>query len=92
VAARAVTTKHAECRLPYVSSSTSEAETTVCGGVGEAPEASLVMLVVFITHIVRTRGADTHLFSSLAHACNLVKADSTVDVRISELLLCWGAR
>jgi hypothetical protein len=71
----------------------SDIEATVFGGIGESPEISLKMSVLFIAFISdgfkSARSTDTYLFSSLAHTCNLVKADSTVDVCISELLLCW---
>lgn len=59
------------------------------GSFDEPPESSLIMSVLSTTHMVRTCDADTYLFGRSAYAFNLVKADSTVDVSISELLLRW---
>ena len=72
---------------PSVSRLASDVESAMFGSFGESPETSLILSVLVIAHMIGTCDADTYLFGYLSHAINLIKADSAIDVSISELLL-----
>jgi hypothetical protein len=87
VNARALNAKDAGSRQPFVSCSTSKVGSIVFSGLGEPPETRLIVSMSVCTHIIPNMQSKCHLFGHSTHTAHLVKAHSTVDVCITELLI-----